>query len=80
MINDFLYVLENYPKADLSKESDRKIVSEALVNIMCSHHIVSYTDLENVKKDPAMLNWIEQCKTMSVVEDNQLELPLEKSL
>ena len=42
MIDDFMYVLENYPNADLSKEEDRQMVAEALSGIMCSHHIVSY--------------------------------------
>tara|TARA_Y100000593_G_C4283926_1_gene324326 strand:+ start:687 stop:929 length:243 start_codon:yes stop_codon:yes gene_type:complete len=80
MINDFLYVLENYPNADLSKKEDRELIANALVNIMCSHHIISYTDLDAVRKDPAMITWIEQCKTRNEEEDNQMELPLERGL
>ena len=81
MINDFLYVLENYPNADLSKKEDRELIANALVNIMCSHHIISYTDLDAVRKDPAMISWIEQCKTRTEQENNdQLELPLERGL
>ena len=63
MIDDFLYVLENYPKADLSKKEDREMVANALSNIMCEHHIISYTDLDAVKNDVKMINWIQHCKT-----------------
>ncbi len=81
MKNDFLYVLENYPNADLSKKEDREMIAEGLANIMCSHHIVSYTDLEAVKKDPAMLSWIEHCKTNNVNSDKgQLEIPFDRGL
>ena len=52
MVEDFLYVLENYPNVNLEDKSDRELVAYALVNIMCEHHIVSYTDLESVKNDP----------------------------
>ena len=62
MVDDFKYVLENYPNADLSKEKDREMIAKALAGIMCSHHIVSYTDLDAAKKDPSMTTWIEQCK------------------
>ena len=79
MVNNFLYVLENYPNADLSKEEDRKMVAEALSNIMCDHHIISYTDLDAVRKDPKMLTWIEHCNKLNDDSD-QLELPLERGL
>ena len=79
MKDDFMYVLENYPNADLSKEEDRKLVAESLVNFMCDHHIVTYTDLEAVKNDPKMLNWIKQCKNRNQ-ESIQTELPLERGL
>ena len=74
-----MYVLENYPNADLSKEEDRKLVAESLVNFMCEHHIVTYTDLDAVKNDPKMLNWIKQCKNRNQ-ESIQTELPLERGL
>ena len=80
MINDFLYVLENYPNADLSKKEDREMISRALQGIMCAHHIVSYTDLDAVEKDSAMVSWMEQCNTRNEEEDIQLELPLERGL
>jgi len=64
MKDDFMYVLENYPNADLSKKEDREKVSQALVNIMCEHHIITYTDLDAVKNDPKMTSWINHCKTL----------------
>jgi hypothetical protein len=63
MVDDFLYVLENYPNADLSKKEDREVVANALSNIMCEHHIVTYTDLTAVTSDAKMTNWIEYCNT-----------------
>ena len=69
MINDFMYVLENYPDANLSSEDARKTIAQALANIMCEHHIVSYTDLESVKDDPKMANWIDYCKSKSDERD-----------
>ena len=81
MIDDFMYVLENYPKADLSKEKDRKMVAEALSGIMCAHHIVSYTDLDAVRKDPKMTNWINYCKSKNEEENkDQMKLPFERGL
>ena len=81
MKDDFIHVLENYPNVDLSKKEDRELLADALVNIMCSHHIVTYTDLEAVRKDPVMLNWIQQCKARSDdSETDQPDLPFEKSL
>ena len=62
MIEDFIYVLENYPNVDLSTESDRKVVAESLWNFMCSRHIITYTDLDAAKNDPLMQEWIKDCK------------------
>ena len=71
MIDDFMYVLENYPNVDLSNKSDRELLAYALVNIMCEHHIVSYTDLDAVKNDPKMEYWINYCKTAkSISKEN----------
>lgn len=81
MVNDFLYVLENYPNADLSNADDRKMIANALSNIMCEHHIVSYTDLDAVRKDPKMIHWMEYCKTKNKeTDENQMELPFERGL
>jgi len=79
MKDDFLYVLENYPNADLSKEEDREMISEALSNIMCSHHIVSYTDLDAVRNDPKMTNWIQYCKSKKDKRDIE-KTPIRRGL
>ena len=81
MVEDFLYVLENYPNVNLEDRSDREMLAYALVNIMCEHHIVSYTDLDAVKDDPKMKTWINYCKTKQEErDDNQMELPFERGL
>tara|TARA_B100000287_G_scaffold337342_1_gene323159 strand:+ start:90 stop:344 length:255 start_codon:yes stop_codon:yes gene_type:complete len=84
MVEDFLYVLENYPNVNLEDKSDRELLAYALVNIMCEHHIVSYTDLDAVKNDPKMTTWINYCKTKKDERDiektNQMELPFERGL
>ena len=81
MIDDFMYVLENYPNANLSKKEDREMIADALSNIMCEHHIVSYTDLSTFEDDPKMSHWIEYCKTKNDKEDtNQLHIPFERGL
>ena len=63
MIDDFMYVLENYPDVNLTSEDARRKIATALVNYMCEHHIISYTDLDAVKNDVKMINWIQHCKT-----------------
>tara|TARA_B100000131_G_C18076625_1_gene596631 strand:- start:1010 stop:1249 length:240 start_codon:yes stop_codon:yes gene_type:complete len=79
MIEDFKYVLENYPNADLSKEEDREIIARALSNIMTEHHIISYTDLDAVKDDKKMMNWIERSKIKK--DDRDIEsYPIERGL
>ena len=80
MIDDFMYVLENYPDADLSNEKDRKMVADALSNIMCEHHIISYTDLDAVKNDPKMTSWINHCKTIKSKDDSQEEIQFDRGL
>ena len=69
MKDDFLYVLENYPNADLSNEKDREMIANALSNIMCAHHIVSYTDLDAVRSDSKMQTWIDYCKSKNEKKD-----------
>ena len=73
MKDDFMYVLENYPNADLSNTEDREKISQALVNIMCEHHVVFYTDLEAVKNDPKMESWISHCKTLKNDKNDVIE-------
>jgi len=72
MKDDFIYVLENYPNADLSNEKDREMIAEALSGIMCAHHIVSYTDLDAVRNDSKMKTWIDYCKSKKE-EKNTIE-------
>ena len=81
MVEDFLYVLENYPNVNLEDKSDRELIAYALVNIMCEHHIVSYTDLDAVENDPKMTTWINYCKTKKEErDDNQMEIPFKRGL
>jgi len=85
MVEDFLYVLENYPNVNLENKSDRELIAYALVNIMCEHHIVSYTDLNSVDSDPKMENWISYCKSKSDGKEidenkNQLDLPFDEGI
>tara|TARA_B100001123_G_C15081275_1_gene935752 strand:- start:643 stop:834 length:192 start_codon:yes stop_codon:yes gene_type:complete len=54
MMKNFMYVLENYSNLDLTKESDRRIISEALLNYMKDRHIVTYTDLNSARQDKKM--------------------------
>ena len=71
MINDFMYVLENYPDANLSSEDARKTIAHALANIMCEHHMVVYADLDAVDGDPKMKNWINYCKTIESTDGEE---------
>ena len=84
MVEDFLYVLENYPNVNLEDKDDRELIAYALVNIMCEHHIVSYTDLEAVKNDPKMAHWVDYCKSKNDERDiektNQMEIPFKEGL
>ena len=61
MIEDFMSVLEDYHNANLHSETARRSIAEALVKHMCDHHIVTYTNLEAAKSDPAMTEFIENC-------------------
>ena len=72
MKDDFMYVLENYTNADLSNTEDREKISQALVNIMCEHHIVTYTDLNAVEGDAKMKNWINHCKTLKTDKNENI--------
>ena len=76
MIEDFMSVLENYHNANLHSEAARRTIAEALVKHMCDHHIVTYTNLEAAKNDPAMTELIENCGCKA----NQMDIPFEKGL
>ena len=76
MIDDFMYVLENYTDSNLTSEDCRRKIATALVNYMCEHHMVTYTNLEAAKNDPAMTEFIENCGCKA----NQMDIPFEKGL
>ena len=76
MIDDFMSVLENYHNANLHSEAARRTIAEALVKHMCDHHIITYTNLETAKSDPAMTEFIENCGCKA----NQMDIPFEKGL
>ena len=76
MIEDFMSVLEQYHNANLHSEAARRTIAEALVQHMCDHHIVTYTNLEAAKNDPAMTEFIENCGCKA----NQMDIPFEKGL
>ena len=76
MIEDFMSVLEEYHNANLHSEAARRTIAEALVKHMCDHHIVTYTNLEAAKNDPAMTEFIENCGCKA----NQMDIPFEKGL
>ena len=76
MIDDFMHVLENYTNANLHSVAARRRIAEALVQHMCDHHIVTYTNLEAAYKDPAMTDFIENCGCKTHHED----IPEERGL
>ena len=76
MIDDFMYVLENYPDANLRSESARRNIAESLVRYMCEHHVVTFTDLEGARKDPAMEEFIKNCGCKA----NKIDIPVDKGL
>jgi len=77
MIEDFMYVLEDYAGVNLYSEAGRKSVAKALVDYMCEHHIVTYTDLEGAMNDPMMLEFIEKC---NCTVDDQMDIPFDRGL
>ena len=76
MIDDFMYVLENYPDANLHSEGARRMIAESLVRYMCEHHIVTFTDLEAARQDPAMQEFIKNCGCKA----NQEDIPVKRGL
>ena len=76
MIEDFMHVLENHTDANLHSEGARRMIAEALVKHMCDHHIVTFTDLEGARKDPAMTQFIENCGCNA----NQEDIPVKRGL
>ena len=76
MIDDFMYVLENYPDANLHSESARRMIAESLVNYMCEHHIVTFTNYEAAVNDPNMNEFIKNCGCKPIQED----IPVKRGL
>jgi len=76
MIDDFMYVLENYPEANLHSEADRRMIATSLVNYMCEHHIVTFTNYEAAMNDPKMEEFIKNCGCKSNKED----IPVKRGL
>ena len=80
MIDEFMSVLEKFSNANLHSEGARERVATALVDYMCEKHIVYYTDLDAVRKDPVMMEFIENFSCDINKDDNQMELPLDRGL
>ena len=76
MIDDFMYVLENYAGVNLHSAAGRESVARALIDYMCEHHIVTFTDLEGARNDPKMEEFIKNCGCKA----NQMDIPFEKGL
>ena len=76
MIDDFMHVLEDYPDANLHSESARRMIAESLVNYMCDHHIVTFTNYEAAVNDPKMTEFIKNCGCKPTQED----IPVKRGL
>ena len=76
MIDDFMHVLENYTGANLHSVAARKVIAEALVQHMCDHHIVTFTNYEAAVNDPHMQEFIKNCGCKTHHED----IPEERGL
>ena len=76
MIDDFMHVLENYTDANLHSVAARKMIAKALVNHMCEHHIVTFTNYEAAVNDPNMKEFIKNCGC----KPNQEDIPVERGL
>ena len=76
MIDDFMHVLENYTDANLHSVAARKVIAEALVQHMCDHHIVTFTNYEAAVNDPNMKEFIKNCGCKPTQED----IPEERGL
>ena len=76
MIDDFMSVLENFHNANLHSEAARRTIAKALVDYMCEHHIVTYTNLEAAKNDPAMTEFMKNCGC----KPHQKDIPVKRGL
>ena len=76
MIDDFMFVLENHTDANLHSKGARRLVAEALVQHMCDHHIVTFTNYEAAVNDPHMKEFIQNCGC----KPNQEDIPVKRGL
>ena len=76
MIDDLMYVLENYPDANLRSEAARRTIATSLVNYMCEHHIVTFTNYEAAVNDPKMEEFIKNCGC----KPNREDIPVKRGL
>ena len=76
MIDDFMHVLEDYTDANLHSVAVRKRIAEALVQHMCDHHIVTFTNYEAAVNDPNMKEFIKNCGCKPIQED----IPVKRGL
>ena len=76
MIDDFMHVLEDYTDANLHSVAARRRIAEALVQHMCDHHIVTFTNYEAAVNDPHMKEFIKNCGC----KPNQEDIPVKRGL
>ena len=76
MIKDFMSVLENYAGVNLHSAAGRESVARALIDYMCEHHIVTFTNYEAAVNDPNMKEFIKNCGC----KPNQEDIPVKRGL
>ena len=76
MIDDFMHVLENHHDANIQCEAARRNIAEALVQHMCDHHIVTFTNYEAAVNDPHMEEFIKNCGC----KPNKEDIPVKRGL
>ena len=76
MIDDFMHVLEDYTDVNLHSVTARRRIAEALVQHMCDHHIVTFTNYEAAVNDPNMKEFIKNCGCKPTQED----IPVKRGL
>ena len=76
MIDDFMHVLEDYIDTNLYSVAARRRIAEALVQHMCDHHIVTFTNYEAAINDPKMEEFIKNCGCKA----NKIDIPFDKGL
>ena len=76
MIDDFMHVLENHHDANLHSEAARRMIAESLVNYMCEHHILTFTNYEAAINDPKMTEFIKNCGC----KPNKEDIPVKRGL